>query len=1171
MQCKKCGTANRRRAKFCEECGAPLALACPACGTPVSTGKKFCGECGASLMQQSPVAHSQLSVVGSQLLAPHSQSPIRYTPSHLAHRILSGKTAMEGERKIVTVLFADIKGSMEIMETLDPEEAKELLDPCLQMMIEAVHRAEGTVNRLLGDGLMALFGAPLALEDHPQRALYAALRMHEAVKRYAAELSQHHNISLQIRVGINTGEVVVRTISNDLYMDYSAVGHVVGLAARMEALSTPGSTLVTTHTHRLAQDAFHFAARGSVKVKGVKEPVEVYELLGSHASHSRLAARASRGLAPFVGRSWELSELSALIDAARQGRGQVVALAGEAGVGKSRLLEEIKPTLRANGFLLIEGAGFAYGKTRAYLPLIEMLKRYCEITDQDSPTIYQEKLYQRLVAIDPTLADYVPVFLELLGVESPDPQIAALSGEAKLQKVLDGIKRLIASQSRHQPVALIIEDVHWLDSRSLLFLYALIAGIAALPVVFLLSYRPEQTYPWETFSFSHRLQIGPLPREASISLFTSLVGNDSQVVALAPLIWEQSSGNPFFLEEIVQSLIETGTLVGQPKAYTLAHPLTNWALPATVHGVLASRLDRLSLPVKTLLQTAAVIGREFSRSLLARVTPMSKVDLDHALSILQSREFLYETTASADTVYTFKHALTQEVAYHSLLRERRAELHAVVGAAVEALYEDKLAEYVTLLAHHYSLSANSEKALHYLQLAAERAFELYADSDALHFWTEHLRVLATLPASSDRDRQEVRTHLHLINVLARQNSDDGTLRAQFAAAEAACNKLNDHRLLAELHATLAVAYVLWGRPQPGLTHARRAKQLADALADLHLQIVTLGPLAHLLWIAGQFSAGLQVAEEGLALLRQHRLLDEQMDFIAYPYVQCLAIAGACKGFLGDFDQGLSMLQEAALSAKRHGNRIPEALSYWGRALLYALRGDASVAVSEAEKALALMQEVSSTTGIFLTGSLREYLTLVVDSPVPFPLSSSSWLLQTWQTQQAFCELAGTWLAAVEMRAGRPQDALRFAQEALARAEASDSLWFRCVAHATLGSIFGQAGQQEYAAAEAHLLQALSAAETMHSQPLCGQVLLAIGELLWKRQQDLSSQPADKHPNDYDSGTGQGTLLLDEKQRAREYLTRAAELCESLHMTTASRRARTLLGQVDASSRGFSGH
>ena len=1164
MQCKKCGTANRHRAKFCEECGAPLALACPACGTTVSIGKNFCGECGASLTRQSSDARSQLSVADSQPFTPNLQSPIRYTPPHLAHRILSGKTAMEGERKIVTALFADIKGSMEIMETLDPEEAKELLDPCLQMMIEAVHRAEGTVNRLLGDGLMALFGAPLALEDHPQRALYAALRMHEAVKRYAAELSQHHDIFLQIRVGINTGEVVVRTISNDLYMDYSAVGHVVGLAARMENLATPGSTLVTTHTHRLAQDDFHFATCGSVKVKGVKEPIEVYELLGSHASRSRLAARALRGLTPFVGRSWEFSELCELVHSARQGQGQVVALAGEAGVGKSRLLEELKPMLRERGFLLIEGAGFAYGKTRAYLPLIEMLKHYCEINDQDPPTIYQEKLHKRLVTIDHTFSDYVSVFLELLGVESHDPRIVSLSGEAKLQKVLDGIKRLIALQSYHQPVALIIEDLHWLDSRSLIFLHALITGIAALPVVFLLSYRPEQAYPWETLSFSHRLQIAPLPREASTSLFTSLVGNDSRVVALASLIWEQSSGNPFFLEEIVQSLIETGTLVGQPKSYTLAHPVANWALPATVHGVLASRLDRLSPPVKALLQTAAVIGREFSRSLLARVTPLSEADLDHALSTLQSREFLHETAVSPDIVYTFKHALTQEVAYHSLLREHRAKLHATVGAAVEALYEDKLAEYVTLLAHHYSLSTNTKKALHYLQLAAKRAFDLYADSDALHFWAEYLRILATLPANSERDRQEIRTHLHLINVLSRQNSDDGALRAQFDAAEAACYRLNDHRLLAELHATLAVAYVLWGQPQPGLPHARRAKQLADALADLHMQIVTFGPLAHLLWIAGQFSAGLQVAEEGLSLLRQHRLLDEQMDFIAYPYVQCLAIAGACKGFLGDFDQGLSMLQEAALSAKRHGNRIPQALSYWGIALLYSLRGDASVALPEAEKALALMQEVSSTTGILLTGSVQEYLAMVVDSPVPSPLSSPSWLLQTWQAQHAFCELAGTWLAEVEMRAGRPAEALRFAKEALARAEASESLWFRCVARATLGSMLSQAGQKEYAAAEAHLLQALSDAETMHSQPLRGQFLLALGELLWKRYRDLSSQHAEKQVNDRESGRVQGTVMVNEKQRAREYLTRAAELCDSLNMTTASQRARLLLVQVEAS-------
>jgi class 3 adenylate cyclase len=640
------------------------------------------------------------------------------------NRILAGKAALEGERKIITILFADIKGSMDIMEGLDPEESKQLFDPCLHHMIEAVHRAEGTVSRVLGDGILALFGAPLAIEDHPHRALYAALLMHETVGRYAAELYQRHAITLQIRVGINTGEVVVGTIGTNLFMEYTPVGHAVGLAARMEALASPGSTLVTASTFHLTQEYFRFTPRGAIHIKGVKEPLDVYELAGSKGRQSRLAARSAHGLTPFLGRTQELAYMQELATQAISGHGQIISVIGEAGMGKSRLLEELKPTLRAQGFLLIEGAGFAYGKTRAYLPLIDMLKCYCSINDQDSPAVYREKLHETLAAVHPSLTSYVPLFLDLLEVGSTIPEVASLSAEAKLQKVLAGIKSLIALQSHRQPLALVVEDLHWLDARSLAFLQALTAGLAQIPVLLLLSYRPGESYPWETFPFSHRLQLAPLSRPELTSLFTTLGGADPAVAALAPEVCERSGGNPFFLEELVQSLRETGVLGGQVGAHKLAQPLAATTLPATVQGVLASRLDRLAPGHKSLLQTAAVIGRAVPRSLLLYVTGTPEEELDQVLHLLQTREFLYEAAIYPERVYSFKHALTQEVAYQELLHERRSYLHAAVGNAIETLYAEKLPEYVTLLAYHYSRSSETRKALHYLSLAGLRAFNL---------------------------------------------------------------------------------------------------------------------------------------------------------------------------------------------------------------------------------------------------------------------------------------------------------------------------------------------------------------------------------------------------------------------------------------------------------------
>jgi predicted ATPase/class 3 adenylate cyclase len=1139
MQCAKCGAGNRHQARFCEECGTPLALACPQCGVPVLVGKKFCGDCGAALLA-APLASSQLS-------SPHP--PARYTPPHLASRILSGKSALEGERKIITVLFADIKGSMDILEGLDPEVSKRLLDPCIQLMMDAVHRAEGTVSRVLGDGIMALFGAPLALEDHPHRALYAALRMQEAVRRYAVELRNQHDIELQIRVGVNTGEVVVGAIGNDLFMEYTPVGHAVGLAARMETLAAPGSTFVTASTYHLTEHAFRFISRGATKVKGAKEPLALYELLGSDPSRSRLTARTAYGLTPFVGRARELAQLEEFSAKAASGHGQVVLLTGEAGIGKSRLLEELKPNLQKQGFLLIEGAGFAYGKTRAYLPLIDMLKRYCGITDQDPSAAYQDKLQTVLTNVHASLAPFVPIFLDLLGVSSDDPVVANLSAEAKLKQILDGVKRLIALQCHLQPVALLIEDLHWLDARSLAFLHFLMASVTALPAFLLCSSRPSYSYPWGEQSFIHRVQLEPLPQDVLASLFTALVGASAHRSPLAATICERSGGNPFFLEEIVQNLRETGALGESDLARLPTATAPGWTLPPTVQGVLASRLDRLPPLAKRLLQTASVIGRETPRLILAQVAAMPEAEFEHALHLLETRELLYESALYPDSIYSFKHALTQEVAYHGLLQEHRTLLHERVGDALETLYADKLPEYVSLLAYHYHRSANSTKALHYLDLAGRRASSLYADGDAQYFWEEVLPLLAAQPHTPERDRQEIRTRLHLINALLRQHNDDTPIRAQFAATEEICRRVDDAHLLAELHATLAVAYILRGQPRSGLPHARAAKAVADTQQDVHLQTITAGPLAHLLWIAGSFTEARQIAEDGLELIQKHQLARAQMGFLIHPYAHCLAIAGVCQGFLGEFDHGVSALQEAAELTERHNNRISQAIGYWGLALLFDLYDQRERAKAEIAKALSIMEEVSPTTGVLLVGSLHDYLAALTSHDL-FAIPPSH-LTLTWQEQLPFCELAGAWLAEINARVGRVEEARQLAREALKKAEESASTWFMCIAHLTNGRLLTSVADDTKQEAASHLRIAIDLATRMRSLPLLAHATVELGDLL------LKSNGVIVIPGQLSEAS---TTTRQDMQRnqAKRYLQQSIELGEQLGMLRLRERAQRLL-------------
>jgi len=1145
MQCAKCGASNRNHARFCEECGTALALTCPQCGAFVQVGKKFCGDCGASLFSL-PLASAQLSsphthTRHSEDFPTQADPPASYTPSHLASRIRSGKAALEGERKIITILFADIKGSMDIMDGLDPEESKKLFDPCIQHMMDAVHRAEGTVSRVLGDGVMALFGAPLALENHAHRALYAALRMHESVRRYADDLRQQHDIELQIRVGVNTGEVVVGSIGNDLFMEYTPVGHAVGLAARLEALAPPGSTLVSEATYRLTQHAFRFAQRGTIKVKGAKEPLAVYELLGPDPTFSRLTARTAYGLSPFLGRARELTMLEEYATKAAAGHGQVVTLIGEAGVGKSRLMEELKPLLQERGFLLIEGEGFAYGKTRAYLPLIDMLKRYCGVVVQDSPDIYRDKLHATLRAVHPSLASFVPIFLDLLGVESEDQAVAALSAEAKLQQVLNGIKRLIALQCRLHPVALLVEDLHWLDTRSITFLHALTASLTTLPVLLLGASRPGPIYPWEGQSFAHKVQLEPLPHDVTASLFTALTGEAAHITPLAPLICQRSGGNPLFLEEIIHTLRETGALAERTAAQTPANVPLEWTLPPTVQGVLASRLDRLPPLAKGLLQTAAVIGQNIPHGLLAKVSGLTASEFAQSLQLLQARELLYEATLYPDSEYAFKHALIQEVAYQGLLQEQRAVLHERIGGAIETLYADKLPEYAGLLAYHYQRSANTAKAIEHLHLAGRRAWALYADTDAQYFWEECLRLLATRPQTPERDRHEVRLRLQLINVLSRQYNDDGPARAQFTAAEAICRRLNDASLLVELHATLAVAYVLWGRPQRGLVHARTAKEIADTIKSPRLQVSTAGPLAHLLWIAGLFEDALHVTEEGLALVQAYGFAQEQMGFVIHPYAHCLAIAGASQGFLGKFDEGVHSLRQAAALTERDGNRMSQAVVHWGIALQGDLYGDYAMALQEANHALAIMEEVSPTTGVLLVGCLQEYLT----ASVTFSISATHdvqteqttarypKLIQTWQEHRPFCELAGVWLAELAARAGDMAEARRLARAAVEKAEASGSRWFQCAAYLTLGKLLAADVSEKSNEAETHLRAACDLATVMCSLPLLAHATVELGAFFLRK-----SAP---------TAAGQ----------AESYLRQAAALSEHLHMQNVRERVRQL--------------
>jgi class 3 adenylate cyclase len=614
------------------------------------------------------------------------------------------------------VVFADLKGSMELLADRDPEEARTLLDAVVERMMEAVHHYEGTVNEVRGDGIMALFGAPLAHEDHALRACLAALRMQEAVKRYADDVRRSDGLLVQIRVGLNSGEVVVRSIGSDLRMDYSAVGRTTHLAARMEQLAAPGTIQLTAETLRLVEGLVEVTPLGPVPVKGLGAPIEIFELVGAGVARTRLEAAARRGLTRFVGRSAEMEQIRDALDRAGLGRGQVVAVVGEPGVGKSRLVWEVTHSSYAHGWHVLKASSVSYGKATSYLPVIGLLKGYFGIGDRDDLREIRDKVTGAALALDQSLHPAVLPLLALLDVPVDESGVvfadAAVRGGLVLakwkmldprqrrQRTLDALTQVLLREARVQPLLLIFEDLHWIDGETQALLDNLVESLPAARVLLLVNFRPEYSHGWGGKTYYRQLRLDPLPPENADELLDALLGRDTALDPLKQLLIGRTEANPLFLEECVRALAETAALEGERGAYRLTRSIDQLKLPATVQAILAARIDRLTPEAKRLLQAAAVIGKDVPISLLFAIADASEPEVRAELTRLQAAEFLYEVRLFPDLEYTFKHALTHEVAYQGLLHERQRALHARITEAIERLSSERIAEQAERLAHH---------------------------------------------------------------------------------------------------------------------------------------------------------------------------------------------------------------------------------------------------------------------------------------------------------------------------------------------------------------------------------------------------------------------------------------------------------------------------------------
>jgi class 3 adenylate cyclase/tetratricopeptide (TPR) repeat protein len=1090
MKCPKCQHENPATAKFCEECAARLTLGCPNCGSQVSATAKFCPEC----------AHP-LKLAGE----PRFASPKDYTPQHLADRILAAKATLEGERKQVTVLFADIKGSTELIADRDPEEAQKLIDPVLERMIEAVHHYEGTVNRVMGDGIMALFGAPLAHEDHAMRACHAALRMQETVKRYAENLQRSHGLSVTIRVGLNSGEIVVCDIGNDLHTHYTVVGQTVHLAARMEQMAKPGSVLATADTLRLAEGYVGVNPLGPVPVKGLANLVEVYEVTEAGPARNRLQAGARRGLTRFVGRDAELEQLRRALLLAAAGHGQVAAIVGEAGVGKSRLLYEFTHSHHLLSWRILETASVSYGKGMSYLPVIDLLKSYFAILDRDGPRTVREKLSTQDCVEEGSL----PALLSLLNVPADDAQWDKLDPPQRRRRTLEALKRLLLRASHRQPLLVVFEDLHWIDSETQALLDVLIESLPAARLLLLVNYRPEYQHRWGSRTYYTQLRLDPLPSDTAEQLLGALLGPDASIEPLKDALIARTEGNPFFLEESVRSLAETGALLGERGAYRLARPHPIIQVPATVQAVIAARIDRLCATDKTLLQTASVLGKNVPLGLLQAIAEVAEDELHAAIGRLQAAEFLYAFGFLPDIDYTFKHALTHEVAYGSLLQDRRRALHARIVETIERTYPDRLAENVDRLAHHAFLGEDWAKAVTYLQQAGAKALARSVHREAVRCFEEAMTALTHLPETRETLEQAIDLRFgvrHALLPLAEWGRIEGYLRE----AEALARRLHDQRRLASVSGYMSGLHLnTGGRASDIRAFAEEVEAIGASLGDVPLQVA--GQYYHfcLSTFLGDHRGTERHCRAVMGALPGD-LSRERLGLVAYPAVMARAFLARALAELGVFDEGRNHGQEAV----RLGEALDHPFSLIWACLdlghLESLRGEFTRAIVQLERAVALSHEwnIAYLTPIAMaalghayarSGRVEEGVSWLQRALAGYASSGIGYLRSMSTTQ----------LGEALLLAGRVEEASDFGNRAVGLARERGGRGHEAWAHHLLGETASHRDSPDVAAAEPHYATATALASELGMRPLVAHCRFSVGKLYgragdWRATEHLTT-------------------------------------------------------------------
>ncbi len=946
MKCRKCHFENREKAKFCSNCGNKLEPLCQKCGNSNPSRSKFCDHCGHKLISLSPPVNGELS------FDEKLDKIQRYLPKGLIEKVLSQRDKIEGEHRQVTVMFCDMESFTPLVEKLGPEQAYIIMDQVYEILILKVHKYEGTVNEMTGDGIMALYGAPVALEDAPQRAVRSAMAIHREITRFMDKLRQENNdvSSIKMRVGIHTGQVVVGTLGNDLRVEFKVVGDTVNLASRMEGIAQPGTTYVTEETFKLAEGFFRFESLGEKKVKGRQKSVRAYRVIAPNTLRTRFDVSAEKGLTPFIARERELELLLDGFERIKTGRGHAFSIIAEAGMGKSRLLYEFRKTIANEDITFLEGKCLSYNRGLAYHPILEILKANFNIHGNDQDVEVRDKIIRGLTLLGPDEATALPYLLELLSVKESGVDKLFLSPEARKAKTLDSINRIIVKASRIRPLVVAFEDLHWLDESSEQVLKGLLNSIPEQRILLIFTYRPEYSHTWINNNHHSRLTLNRFSNRENQIMTSHLLGTNVLDKALEELILEKTEGVPFFIEEFIMSFTDLKVIERKGGQCRLVKNSQHIAVPSTIQDVIMARVDTLPQGAKEVLQIGSVIEREFRLELLMRGMGITEGELLSHLLLLKETELVYEQRSQSKTTYVFKHALTRDVIYHSILARNRKKLHRKIGNAIETLYKETIIDYYGVLAEHFTIGGNYVKGAEYSRLASARSERAGAINDAIVYTMKRVSSLEKLSQTDEVQEQIIDARTALGGYLLR--------KLLYKEAKEAIDPIIGIAIQRNYKTRLPEILTISGTYQMNIEEdSSKAFEYLEKAFNISRELNDNASLSFSSWRLGltralncEFEKATHYFNNALAIMRTMNNPWGESATNSY-----LTIWG--HGFLGKIDKARQTSNEAIRIAEKNGDIYSKSMAYTSRGFYLYLVGRLDEAAKHLLKAITFCEKI----------------------------------------------------------------------------------------------------------------------------------------------------------------------------------------------------------------------